>query len=139
MLTHAVGNVIVSALQKTLTPGAGALADSLDEDGPTASHWHGYVQPGVAPAGFASHGVDNPPVSCSTPQSAVYALVGKLRAFEAALAAGAPFAGDVHVEPHHGTNLVGAVSLVDAAQWAAEHDPASALLADAPATAPRAA
>ena len=139
MLTHAVGNVIVSALQKALTPGAGALAAALDEDGPTASHWHGYVRSGIAPTGFASHGVDNPPVSCSTPQSAVYALVGKLKAFEAALAAGTPFAGDVHVEPHHGTNLVGAVTLVDAAQWAAEHDPASALLAGAPAAAPKAA
>ncbi len=139
MLTHAVGNVIVSALQQVLTPGAGALAEAMAGEGPTASHWHGYVREGTAPEGFASHGADNPPVSCSTPQSAVYALVGKLKAFEAALASDTPFAGDVHVEPHHGTNLVGAMSLVEAAQWAAENDPASALLAGAPATAPKAA
>jgi hypothetical protein len=127
MLTHAIGNVVVASLQRALTPGSTPMADALAGDGPTASHWHGYVASGTAPAGFASHGEDNPPVSCSTPQSAVYALAGKLRAFDAALAAGAGFAGDVHVEPHHGTNLVGAMSLLEAARWASENDPASAL------------
>jgi len=126
MLTHAVGNVLVSALQRTLTPESAPLADALAGEGPTASHWHGYVPEGTAPEEFASHGAANPPVSCSTPQSAVYALAGKLAAYEAALSAGDPFQGDVHVEPHHGTNLVGAISLEDAARWAAVHDPASA-------------
>jgi hypothetical protein len=127
MLTHAVGNVLVASLQRAISPQSAPLADALAGDGPTASHWHGYVAAGTAPAGFASHGADNPPVSCSTPQSAVYALAGKLAAYEASLGARAPFAGDVHVEPHHGTNLVGVVSLVEAARWASENDPASAL------------
>src|SRR5690606_28436914 len=125
MLAHAAGNAVVAALQRALAPGAAPLADALDGPGLSASHWHGYAPPGVVPPGYAAHGAGNPPVSCSTPQSAVYALAGKLAAFDAALAAGRPFAGDVHVEPHHGTNLTGTLTLAEAARWATAHDPAA--------------
>ena len=85
------------------------------------------------------HGETNPPVSCSTPQSAAFALVGKLAALGHAMETGPaqngamtngttqngtngatypPYLGDVHVEPHHGTNLSGVMSLAEAARWA---------------------
>ncbi|HLA64156.1 MAG TPA: hypothetical protein VK610_06990 [Rhodothermales bacterium] len=131
MMAHAVGNALVAGLQQALAPDAAPLADALAGPGLSSSHWHGYPPPGVAPEGYAVFGADNPPVSCSTPQSAVYALVGKLAAFEASLAAGRPYAGDLHVEPHHGTNLTGTLTLAEGAAWAATHDPASLVAAPA--------
>jgi len=53
-------------------------------------------------------------------QAAILALHGKVNAFAGAVAAGQPYAGDVHVEPHHGVNLTGS-TLVQLGQWAMEH------------------
>ena len=82
------------------------------------AHWHSYPHHGATPDGFALHGEANPPVSCSSPQSAAYALVGKLEALGRRVAEGAPYLGDIHVEPHHGTNLSGRMTLAQAAAWA---------------------
>ena len=116
ILAHALGNAIVASVARA-HDAADPLARALETTGLSMSHWHGYPASGRAPEGFATHGADNPPVSCSTPQSAVYALAGKLAAFEARLAAGDGFRGDLHVEPHHGTVLTGALSLLEAARW----------------------
>ncbi|NTU98160.1 MAG: hypothetical protein HGA62_10160, partial [Chlorobiaceae bacterium] len=57
------------------------------------------------------HGNMNPPVSCSTPQSAVFSITGKIDALENAIEQGKEYRGDVHIEPNHGTNIVGMLSL----------------------------
>ncbi len=93
----------------------------LKRDGLSILHWHGYPVPGNAPYGYRTHGKENPPVSCSTPQSAVFSAVGKIIALERAICSGSVYLGDLHIEPHHGANLVGALSLAEAAQWVDGH------------------
>jgi hypothetical protein len=83
------------------------------------AHWHGYLQSATLPEGYLVHGNDNPPVSCSTFQAAIYALRGKIEAYSRSLTFHKPFAGDAHVEPHHGINLTGP-TLLWLAQWALE-------------------
>ncbi|MEL6617071.1 MAG: hypothetical protein AAFQ43_15115, partial [Bacteroidota bacterium] len=125
ILAHAAGNAITASIllaQDTDAPFARALATS----GLALAHWHGYPNAGATPEAFTLHGTDNPPVSCSTPQSAAFALVGKLDALGARLASGDAYGGDVHVEPHHGTNLSGDRTLAEAAEWAAAHTLADA-------------
>ncbi len=115
ILSHALGNAFIAALLKTLEPAArfpGALALS----GASMTHWHGYPDRAIIPEGYFLHGLDNPPVSCSTPQSAAYSLLGKIEALEQALGEGRRYRGDVHIEPNHGTNIVGLLSLEQTAE-----------------------
>jgi hypothetical protein len=86
------------------------------ESGTALAHWHGTVDPRALPAGYIVHGEHNPPVSCSTFQSAIYALTGKLAALDRCLLEGIEFTGDVHVEPFHGVNVTGR-SLHELAEW----------------------
>jgi len=46
----------------------------------------------------------------------MYALTGKLTALNLALKSGVDFFGDVHLEPHHGTNLCGVLTLTESAR-----------------------
>lgn len=117
ILAHAAGNALAAAVLRAHDPAA-PFAQALAADGLALAHWHGYPEAGATPDGFALHGTDNPPVSCSTPQSAAFALVGKLAALGDRIARGQAYAGDVHVEPHHGTNLSGRLTLAGAAEWA---------------------
>ena len=115
ILAHAAGNAVAASLLRA-RDAHDAFAATLAADGLALSHWHAY--PEGAPGGYAVHGAANPPVSCSTPQSAVYAFAGKLGALAARLGSGAPYLGDVHVEPHHGTNVTGVRTLAETARWA---------------------
>ena len=117
ILAHAVGNALAASVLRA-QDAADPFAHALAHDGLSLAHWHGYPEAGATPPAFALHGEANPPVSCSTPQSAAFALVGKLEALGHAIAEGAPYLGDLHVEPHHGTNLSGRISLAEAAAWA---------------------
>jgi len=110
-----VGNAIVACVLARVRPDAPFVA-MMREGGAALAHWHGLINPAILPRGYFVHGAGNPPVSCSTFQSAVYALTGKLGALEQSLREGVPFLGDVHVEPFHGTNITGA-SLVSLAGW----------------------
>ena len=60
-------------------------------------------------------GEDNPPFSCSTPQSAILAFQSKVNGF---LQCSEPeqYCGDVQVEKLHGTNITGS-SLVKLTEW----------------------
>jgi hypothetical protein len=80
------------------------------------THWHHYPDDTVIPEGYVMHGRKNPPVSCSTPQSAAYSLMGKLVALESAMMEKREYLGDVHIEPGHGTNMVGTLSLAETAE-----------------------
>ncbi len=116
IIAHAVGNAIVASILKARGQ-EDVFTKSLSNFGLSLSHWHGFIQENEAPEGYYRHGASNPSVSCSTPQSAIYSLVGKLMALERCLAEGGDYRGDIHVEPHHGTNISGCMSLTETAEW----------------------
>jgi hypothetical protein len=114
IVAHALGNAMVSSILQALRPGD-LFTKRLASGGASMTHWHHYLEEDQVPDGHRVHGCENPPVSCSTPQSAAYSLLGKLGALERAIIDGMEFLGDIHVEPGHGTNLVGTLTLAEAA------------------------
>jgi hypothetical protein len=106
ILAHAVGNAIVASVLARLKSSSG-FHNMLRRNGLALAHWHGFVHSSELPHGYHLHGLNNPPVSCSTPQAAIFALSGKLMALERSLGTGVEYLGDVHVEPSHGTNITG--------------------------------
>jgi hypothetical protein len=118
ILAHAAGNALAASVLARLHPEA-SFPQLLRSQGAALAHWHGRIDPSVLPSGYLVHGEHNPPVSCSTHQSAVYAVTGKLAAVEEALRCGLDFAGDVHIEPYHGTNITGA-TLNELSRWVLE-------------------
>jgi len=117
ILAHAVGNAIVASIASYFDS-HNKYASSLRHNGMTITHWHGYFKENLVPQGLYMYGSDNPHVSCSSPQAAIYALDGKLRNFADIIAKSDKFdcMGDVHIEPHHGIN-VNYPSLVKLAQY----------------------
>jgi len=115
ILAHALGNALAASILMTLRPEE-QFPYHLARFGASITHWHDYPQPELLPEGYFLHGEQNPPVSCSTPQSAAYSLRGKITALEKALVNGTEYRGDVHVEPNHGTNIVGMLSLAETAE-----------------------
>lgn len=116
ILAHALGNALAATVLRQVRPDA-RLAWALSERGLALAHWHGYVRPELLPAGTVVYGAENPPVSCSTHQAALFALTGKLEGLRSALVAGMDVRGDLHIEPHHGVNMTGE-SLTELARWA---------------------
>ena len=114
ILAHALGNALSASILMALRPESG-FPSHLAQLGASITHWHDYPQINTIPEGYFVHGELNPPVSCSTPQSAAYSLLGKITALEKALENGKEYKGDVHVEPNHGTNIVGILSLAETA------------------------
>ncbi len=104
ILAHAVGNALIASLQ-LCTNAQAAFARTLQKAGLALAHWHGTIHPNLIPPTHRFHGEENPPVSCSTHQSAIYSLAGKLQAYRSSVADGTTYEGDVHVEPHHGINV----------------------------------
>lgn len=104
ILAHAVGNAIFASILKYLDSN-NKFASQLENNGLALAHWHGYIHPQMIPEGWYIHGIDNPSVSCSASQAAIYALKGKELVIENALKNKELFMGDIHIEPHHGTNM----------------------------------
>lgn len=104
ILAHAVGNALVATILKDKDP-HNIFAKQIEQRGCAIVHWHGYMAENVLPEGWHTHGHNRPHVACSSPQSAMYALAGKLEAFHRAVTSDALYMGDAHIEPHHGTNL----------------------------------
>ncbi len=115
ILAHALGNALTASILMKLRPNA-RFPRHLASFGATMTHWHDYPSLEMLPEGYHRHGEENPPVACSTPQSAAYSLLGKIAALEIALEEGRSYRGDVHVEPSHGTNIVGMLSLAETAR-----------------------
>ena len=115
ILAHALGNALTASILMRIRPEAG-FPLHLSRYGASITHWHDYPQSEQLPEGYFLHGQENPPVSCSTPQSAAYSLRGKIEALEKALENDTEYRGDVHVEPNHGTNIVGMLSLAETAE-----------------------
>jgi hypothetical protein len=116
IIAHAVGNAMIASLLLKLRPES-RFPGLLERFGAGMTHWHYYPEDEMVPKGYIVHGGQNPPVSCSTPQSAAYSLLGKLDALELALASDIDYLGDVHIEPGHGTNIVGTRSLSRMAEF----------------------
>ncbi len=104
ILSHAVGNAIVASILNHYDSND-AFAKRVSNKGLSISHWHGYINPKFIPEGWFLYGENNPNVSCSSPQSAIYAIDGKFKVFLEALRENKKFLGDIHIEPHHGTNI----------------------------------
>ena len=104
ILAHAIGNALVASLLRHINPDA-PFVKQATQGGFAISHWHGYFNPESIPEGWHTHGIYNPHVACSSPQSAIYALQGKLTAFFDAFQKNEMYKGDIHIEPHHGTNM----------------------------------
>lgn len=104
ILAHAVGNVIIATILKHFRKDS-IFSKLIEERGVALVHWHGYVGPQFIPNNVYVHGAENPHVSCSSPQSAIYAIDGKLKVFNSMWNDGAEYLGDIHIEPHHGTNM----------------------------------
>lgn len=112
ILAHALGNSIISSIIKSIYS-ACKFSDSLAKNGASLFHWHGYLLSNQLPDKHYIHGMNNPSVSCSTKQSAVYSLLGKFEALEECLKSDLDFMGDVHIEPHHGSNISSTFSLLE--------------------------
>ena len=82
-----------------------AFPKILHESGFAIAHWHGYVNPEFILEGWIVYGAGNPSVSCSSPQSAIYAFEGKQTGIINSILNDAEYKGDIHIEPHHGTNI----------------------------------
>jgi hypothetical protein len=106
ILAHAVGNVIVASILARVNP-ASKFCVNLNHNGLALAHWHGFLEASELPPGYYVHGRTNPPVSCSTPQAAIFALSGKLAALQQSVDDGVEYMGDIHEEPSHGTNVTG--------------------------------
>jgi hypothetical protein len=104
ILAHALGNALIGALM-TCNHDASPFAGTLSNSGMALAHWHGDVDTALFPDGFTVFGNENPPVSCSTHQAAMYTLRGKLEAYARHTGQGKVYLGDIHVEPHHGVNV----------------------------------
>ncbi len=125
ILAHAVGNAIVASILAHTVPSSN-FVERYRSSGISISHWHGYIHPEHVPKGWHVHGISNPHVACSSPQSALFALGGKLNSFVDTIQNGAEYKGDVHIEPHHGTNIC-YTSVKDLANYLLEDKEASML------------
>lgn len=104
ILAHALGNLIIASLLNYINP-EHDFVKQFKSEGFAIVHWHGYFHPESIPVGMHIHGLHNPHVACSSPQSALYALSGKLDTFKKAFDKDEYYKGDIHVEPHHGINI----------------------------------
>lgn len=125
ILAHSVGNAIVASVLNHINPKSEFLKN-YKNNGISIAHWHGYIHPEHVPLGWHVHGVANPHVACSSPQSAIYALQGKMQTFFESLKNSKEYKGDIHIEPHHGTNIC-FTSVSDLANYLVK-DPSASVL-----------
>ena len=125
ILAHALGNAIIASVLNILKPG-NEFFSHFEKSGMALAHWHGYFQPEAIPRGWQVYGRENPNVACSSPQSAIYALDGKLKSFTRCLENLEMYRGDIHIEPQHGIN-VSWPSLTDLAEFVSKTPKASVL------------
>jgi len=104
ILAHGLGNALLATVMASATPDANFLRQ-FSSTGVALAHWHGGLDGHALPDGFYVFGESNPPVSCSTHQSAYYAIEGKLAVLHSDRSALRRYRGDVHIEPHHGINV----------------------------------
>jgi hypothetical protein len=126
ILAHSVGNAIIASIINHKSNIDSEFLNRYLRNGISISHWHGYIHPESVPEGWYVHGVTNPHVACSSPQSAIYAIQGKLESFLESLKTNTEYKGDIHIEPHHGTNVC-FTSITDLAKYLVDNPKASIL------------
>ena len=126
ILAHALANAVIASVLARLNP-ASAFLNALRTTGLALAHWHGYLAEDKLPSGCAVFGRDNVPFACATPQSAILAFQGKIAAFTSEFRRCRDYHGDIHVEPHHGTNMTGS-SLTGIARWLLDSGQSAPLL-----------
>jgi hypothetical protein len=104
ILAQAVGNGIIASILKWIDSNT-HFSDVVEKDGISIVHWHGYLNPSLQIEGLYDYGHKNPHVACSSPQSAIYSLSGKLENFINNPDQTNLLLGHVHIEPHHGINV----------------------------------
>ncbi|MEX0931391.1 MAG: hypothetical protein WDZ88_01430 [Candidatus Paceibacterota bacterium] len=104
ILAHAVGNAIIASILNHLDT-KNNFSKQISNYGISISHWHGYFNKKYIPDNMMVYGEANPHVSCSSPQSAIFALKGKIEEFFSQNRSYESYIGDIHIEPHHGTNI----------------------------------
>lgn len=105
IFAHAVGNAILSSIINYLRPDW-QYANILKINGCAIVHWHGYVTDNSFSEKMIVYGISNPSVSCSSAQSAIYALNDKIKSGLDLIEKNIEFWGDIHIEPHHGVNII---------------------------------
>lgn len=104
ILSHCLANAIYGSILKKVREEA-LFPRILENKGLAIAHWHGNLLPEFVPRGWYIYGQENPPVLCSSLQSAIYAFKGKEKAVKNSLLSGGEYLGDIHIEPHHGINV----------------------------------
>lgn len=114
ILAQAVGNGIIASIIKFIKNDV-KFVDIVEKKGMSVVHWHGYINPKIQTLGLYSYGEKNPHVACSSPQSAIYSLEGKLDSFFKNIESVDSLLGHIHVEPHHGINVshIDIISLIN--------------------------
>ena len=79
-------------------------------------HWHGYINSRHIQKGWILYGANNPSVSCSALQTAIYALRQREKLIFSMIEADEEYLGDIHIEPQHGVNVT-YNSIVDLANY----------------------
>jgi type I restriction enzyme M protein len=115
IVAHALANALVASVIGRCSPGA-HFFQQMRSQGMALAHWHGDLTESDLPSEFVRYGMANPGVSCSTPQSALYAVVGKVCSIPHTIEASDTHQGDIHIEPHHGVNVT-CSSLLWLANW----------------------
>lgn len=104
ILAHCIANAIFASILEYFRPN-NQFSKKFSSSGSALAHWHGYVMPKKIPEGIYYFGEKNPPVSCSAPQSAVYAFLGKQKIINKVISENLIYQGDIHIEPQHGINF----------------------------------
>ena len=104
ILAHAVGNAIFASIMNHFNS-KNYFTETLSNTGMALAHWHGYINSEKISKGWNYYGNNKPSVSCSSSQSAIYAFVGKEKGVLESIKNEKDYLGDIHVEPHHGTNM----------------------------------
>jgi hypothetical protein len=125
ILAHAIGNALAASLFEHFNTNQG-FVENFTSNGMALAHWHGYFHPERVPDSLHQYGIGNPHVACSSPQSAVYALQGKMQKITDCIEQGRKFTGDIHIEPHHGVNI-SYYSLQELGKFLCEHTEATKL------------
>ncbi len=104
ILAHALANTLAAQVAKYHS-NHNNYVEMIENKGFSICHWHGYFNDDYIIPGMISYGHNNSHVSCSSPQSAIYAFQGKFDSVIQNIHSLSSYVGDIHVEPHHGINV----------------------------------
>lgn len=105
ILAHALGSAIMASVIDYFKPNW-KFPENLKNSGSAIVHWHGIINKELIPKGWVYYGINNPSVSCSSAQSAIYAFTDKEEEIINCIRNDFEYKGDIQIEPHHGINMI---------------------------------